>query len=133
MANYLIVVPRGNTELLDLVSVAFRGRTGFNVVIDRRGTDLDEVLSPSKDEASSPSKVAAERSGARMPLGPDDIVVAERAERTDRPVSGSEPSRSLQRIPVRRRRAGRPARGTGDSPQHAQGPGGPGAGAATAC
>ncbi len=36
MTNYWIVVPRGNTELFDLLSVAFRGHTGFYVVVDRR-------------------------------------------------------------------------------------------------
>jgi len=124
MANYLIVVPRGNTELLDLLSVAFRGHTGFNVVIDRRGTAPNAVPSPSIDEA--------ERRGGRVPLGPDDIVVAERADRTDRPVSG-EPSRIFQRIPVRRRRARRQSLGTDGSSRPGPGPGGPGTGAATVC
>jgi len=136
MANYLIVVPRGNPELLDLLSVAFRGHTGFTVVIDRRGTDSDGLLVSSKDDDSGPSHVVAQRSsnvgaerrGGRMSLGPDDIVVAERAERADRPVSGVEPSRSFQRIPVRRRRARRPSSSAGGSRQHAQG-----SGAATVC
>jgi hypothetical protein len=118
MANYLIVVPRGNTELLELMSVAFRGHTSFNVVIDRRGSASDQVVSP--------SNVEAERRAGRLPLGPDEIVVAERAERADRPVSGDQSSRAFQTIPVRRRRARRPLPGTGGSPQRADG-------AATAC
>ena len=36
MASYWIVVRRENAELLDVLSVAFRGRTGFDVVADRR-------------------------------------------------------------------------------------------------
>lgn len=119
MANYLIVVPRGNTELLDLLSVAFRGHTGFNVVIDRRGAP-GAVPSPSIDDAER----------GRVPLGPDDIVVAERADRADWPVSG-EPSRSFQRIPVRRRRARRQSLGTEGSPRPGPGSGRPGTGAAT--
>ncbi len=122
MANYLIVVPRGNPELLDLLSVAFRGHTGFTVVIDRRGTDSAEAPAPSEEEA--------ERRGSRVQLGPDDIVVAERAERADRPFTGGEAARSFQRIPVRRRRARRSAPGTG-GPQHARGVAGPGS--ATVC
>jgi hypothetical protein len=136
MANYLIVVPRGNHELLDLLSVAFRGHTSFSVVVDRRGTDSDGLpissknddSGPSRVEAQRPSPVESERRGGRMSLGPDDIVVAERAERADRPVPGGEPSRSFQRIPVRRRRARRPSSSPGGSRQHAQG-----LGAATVC
>jgi hypothetical protein len=135
MANYLIVVPRGNPELLDLLSVAFRGHAGFSVVVDRRGTDSDGLpissknddSGPSRVEAQRPSNVESERRGGRMSLGPDDIVVAERAERADR-ASGGEPSRSFQRIPVRRRRARRPSSSTGGSRQQAQG-----LGAATVC
>jgi hypothetical protein len=99
MTNYLIVVPRGNTELFDLLSVAFRGHTGFHVVIDRRGSDSREDPAASLDEP--------ERRGARLALGPDEIVVAERADRADRPTGGVM-SRPVQRVPVRRRRA-RPA------------------------
>ena len=91
MANYLIVVPRGNTELFELLSVAFRGHTGFNVVVDRRGTE------------SSPAEM--ERRGGRVAPGPDEIVVAERSDRADRPAMGSETTRSFHRVPVRRRRA----------------------------
>lgn len=120
MANYLIVVPRGNTELLELLSVAFRGRSDFNVVIDRRGTAT----------SLTPAEVTAER-GGRAPLGPDDIVVAERADRSDRPASGGEASRSFQHIPVRRRRTRRSA--SGSEPQPTQGARGPVTRAATAC
>lgn len=128
MPNYLIVVPRGNTELLDLLSVAFRGHTGFNVVIDRRGTGSGPAVIPSTGDASTLSSVEADRRGGRLWLGPDEIVVAERAERTDRPAPG-EPSRAFQHIPVRRRRARRPSPGASGSSRHAQG----GSGAATVC
>jgi hypothetical protein len=75
MANYLIVVPRGNSELFDLLSVAFRGDDGFRVVIDRRepasalpGDDLHET----------------DRRSPHVTPGPDEIVVAESAEQSDR-------------------------------------------------
>ena len=90
MANYLIVVPRGNPELFDLLSVAFRGNTGFNVVFDRRGSE--SILGES------------ERRTTRVTPGPDEIVVAERSERADRPLTGSDATWSYQRVPVRRRR-----------------------------
>jgi hypothetical protein len=66
MASYWIVVTRENTELFDLLSVAFRGRRDFSVIVDRRGTAR-----------------AAERAGKRgraPALGPDEFVVAERLE-----------------------------------------------------
>ena len=50
MANYLIVVPRGNAELFELLSVAFRGDTGFNVVIDRRGSELPLAETERREE-----------------------------------------------------------------------------------
>jgi hypothetical protein len=90
MANYLIVVPRGNLELFDLLSVAFRGHTGFNVVVDRRGAE--------------PSVAESERRTSRATPGPDEIVVAERSDRTGGLLTGSETTRSYQRVPVRRRR-----------------------------
>lgn len=140
MTNYLIVVPRGNTELFELLSVAFRGHTGFNVLIDRRGSDAPAVassppgglFSQGKDEATGAASpaLAAERRGGRVVLGPDEIVVAERAERADRPATGGEPL-AYPRIPVRRRRAGRPTTRTGRvSPrsEHA-----PASGGASAC
>jgi hypothetical protein len=91
MANYLIVVPRGNAELFELLSVAFRGHTGFNVVVDRRGPE------------ASPADL--ERRGGRIAPGPDEIVVAERSDRVDRPATGGETMRSFHHVPVRRRRA----------------------------
>jgi hypothetical protein len=125
MTNYLIVVPRGNTELFDLLSVAFRGHTGFNVVIDRRGAEANDTPLAAASDAD------VERRGGRVRLGPDEIVVAERAERADRPVAGGEP-RSYQHIPVRRRRAGRsPARTAGAT--RAKRHDTPGTGRATAC
>jgi hypothetical protein len=96
MANYLIVVPRGNTELFDLLSVAFRGHTGFQVVIDRRGAGSPASGSTTPD--------GAERRGGRLSLGPDEIAVAERSERTDLPGTAGDTPRVFQRVPVRRRR-----------------------------
>jgi hypothetical protein len=96
MTNYLIVVPRGNTELFDLLSVAFRGHTGFQVVIDRRGAGSPASAGTTGD--------MTERRGGRQSLGPDEIAVAERAERTDRSGTTSDTPRSFQRVPVRRRR-----------------------------
>jgi hypothetical protein len=121
MANYWIVAPRGNNELFDLLSVAFRGHTGFIVVVDRRGSESSPAPSPSED--------ARERRAGRMPLGPDEIVVAERAERADRPATGGESSRSFRHVPVRRRRVRRSASRTENVPNPF---GGPVAGAATA-
>lgn len=75
MANYLIVVPRGNTELFDLLSIAFSGDDGFQVVLDRRGHDgasaSEHSHRPDADERRTPDVVP----------GPDEIVVAESAER----------------------------------------------------
>jgi len=67
MASYWIVVPRGNSELFDLLSIAFRGRSGFTVIVDRR----------SGDDAPH----GAERRGHRAEIGPDEIIVAEQAMR----------------------------------------------------
>jgi hypothetical protein len=96
MANYLIVVPRGNAELFDLLSVAFRGHTGFNVVVDRRQPGSGAVEDPPTGDAPA--------AASRMPLGPDEIVVAERAERADRLATGNEISPLYRHVPVRRRR-----------------------------
>ncbi len=38
MPDYWVIVRRGNPELLDLLSTAFRGRSGFTVIVDRRET-----------------------------------------------------------------------------------------------
>ena len=110
MTNYLIVVPRGNRELFELLSVAFSGQNGFNVVIDRRGPDAP-ASTGAVPHASAPD-ADSERRGGRVLLGPDEIVVAERVERADRPGSGGEP-RAYRRFPVRRRRAGRSTARTG--------------------
>ena len=110
MTNYLIVVPRGNRELFELLSVAFSGQNGFNVVIDRRGPDAP--ASPGDVPHASAPDADGERRGGRVLLGPDEIVVAERAERADRLVIVGEP-RAYRRFPVRRRRAGRSTARTG--------------------
>jgi len=70
MASYWIVVPRGNTELLDLLSVAFRGRTGFNVIEDRR-------------RAAAPA-AEGDRRATEFHPGPDEIVIAEQTGQVDR-------------------------------------------------
>lgn len=80
MASYWIVVPRGNPELLELLSVAFEGRAGFSVVVDRRT--------------------------ARTPLSHDEFIVAEQAER---PAEERAHRHIGHRVPVRRRRARRPS------------------------
>jgi hypothetical protein len=78
MTNYLIVVPRGNAELFDLLSTAFSGDDGFRVVLDRRdrdGVPVSEHVHPVN---------ARERRSADVVPGPDEIVVAESAEPADR-------------------------------------------------
>ena len=86
MASYWIVVPRGNSELFDLLSVAFRGRSGFTVIVDRRsGADTPH---------------GAERRGHRADIGPDEIVVAEQAVRIG---EQSKPGDTARRIAARGR------------------------------
>ncbi len=81
MASYWIVVPRGNQELFELLSHAFRGRSGFTVIEDRR---------------ASVSRIPEdERRGVAAPLGPDEIVIAELADRSAR----TPRERRLSRVP----------------------------------
>jgi hypothetical protein len=68
MASYWIVVRRDNTELLEILSVAFRGRTGFDVVADRRTGPPRKRRGP------------AERRGPQLEWGADEFIVAERVE-----------------------------------------------------
>ena len=68
MASYWVVVRRENAELLEVLSVAFRGRTGFDVVADRRRNPFRK------------RRGAAERRGHQMQFGPDEFIVAERVE-----------------------------------------------------
>jgi hypothetical protein len=68
MASYWIVVRRENKELLDVLSVAFRGRTGFDVVADRRLT------------RTRLGTGRADRRGPQMTWGSDEFIVAERVE-----------------------------------------------------
>jgi hypothetical protein len=100
MTNYWIVVPRDNIELFELLSVAFRGDAGFHVVVDRRG--------PGSGGSDMERRVG-------MPLGPDEIVVAEQKERADRLAMGGETTRSFRHVPVRRRRIHRAASRTESS------------------
>jgi hypothetical protein len=68
MASYWIIVRRENRELLDTLSVAFRGKTGFSVVADRR------------QERARRRRGFGERRGAPPQWGPDEVIVAERIE-----------------------------------------------------
>jgi len=68
MPSYWIVVRRDNRELFETLSVAFRGRTGFSVVADRRRTP----------HAWRPR--AVDRREAQAVWGADEFIVAERLE-----------------------------------------------------
>jgi hypothetical protein len=68
MASYWIVVRRENKDLFEVLSVAFRGRTGFDVVVDRRVTRLR--MRPERPE----------RRGPQLSWGSDEFIVAERVE-----------------------------------------------------
>jgi hypothetical protein len=89
MASYWIVVPRGNAELFDLLSMAFRGRSGFHVIVNRRATDAPTDGSDRRTRSADP--------------GPDEIIVAECA---DRSAVGEDDGRTrpMRRLPVRRER-----------------------------
>jgi hypothetical protein len=95
MASYWIVVPRGNAELFDLLSIAFKGRTGFSVIMDRR--------------APGATSTDGDRRARGEEIGPDEIVVAEQAERAGQAgrARGSEevsvPLRTVTRPPTGRR------------------------------
>jgi hypothetical protein len=67
MASYWIVVRRENRQLLEILSVAFRGRTGFEVVADRR-TKLAR------------RRKVTERRGPQLSWGADEFIVAERLD-----------------------------------------------------
>ena len=67
MPSYLIVVRRGNRDLFDTLAVAFRGKTGFTVVVDRR-------VSPER------RRRMRERREAQAAWGADEFIVAERLE-----------------------------------------------------
>jgi hypothetical protein len=66
MATYWIVVRRENEELFDTLSVAFRGRTGFRVIVDRRSRER--------------MRRARDRRGPQMLWGADEFIVAERVD-----------------------------------------------------
>jgi hypothetical protein len=93
MASYWIVVPRENADLFELLSIAFRGRSGFHVILDRR------TVSGAPD---------ADRRGPAPGLGRDEIVVAEQADQSSRVMELPAPA-VRHRIPVRRSRPRRPA------------------------
>ena len=92
MASYWIVVTRENAELYELLSVAFRGRPDFSVIIDRR--------------AAGQAAGKAERRGRGPRLGPDEFVVAERLDPVGQPFDASAAGnrRVKVSVPVRRRR-----------------------------
>jgi hypothetical protein len=87
MASYWIVVPRDNPELFELLSVAFRGRAGFNVIVDRR--------------SAGSRSAEGERRASPGPLGHDEFIIAEQADRT---TEEGEHRHTGPRVPVRRRR-----------------------------
>jgi len=66
MWTYWIVVRPENEELFDTLTVAFRGRTGFRVIVDRRGRDS--------------RRRSRDRRGPQMMLGADEFIVAERVD-----------------------------------------------------
>lgn len=68
MPSYWIVVRRNNRELFDTLSVAFRGRTGFSVVTDRRVA------------ADEPHSSGPDRREAQAVWGADEFMIAERLE-----------------------------------------------------
>jgi hypothetical protein len=68
MPSYWIVVRRNNRDLFDTLSVAFRGRTGFSVVADRR-------VAAGERHPNGP-----ERREAQAVWGADEFMVAERLE-----------------------------------------------------
>jgi hypothetical protein len=103
MASYWIVVPRDNPELFELLSVAFRGRAGFNVIVDRR----------SAGSASS----EGERRASPGPLGHDEFIIAEQADRT---TEEAEHRHTGPRVPVRRRRPRRTGYRIESRPDHAR-------------
>ena len=67
MPSYLVVVRRDNTELFETLAVAFRGKTGFSVVVDRR-------VAPER------RRRFRERREAQAAWGADEFIVAERLE-----------------------------------------------------
>lgn len=86
MASYWIVVPRGNQELFELLARAFQGLPGFSVIVDRR--------------ASDGRTDAVDRRGIGPELGPDDVIVAEQAQRIDQRSRDEWDPRA--RVPARR-------------------------------
>jgi hypothetical protein len=66
MSTYWIVVRRENEELFDTLTVAFRGRTGFRVIVDRRGGDT--------------RRRTRDRRGPQMLWSADEFIVAERVD-----------------------------------------------------
>jgi hypothetical protein len=64
MATYWIIVRRENLELFEALTVAFRGHTGFRVILDRRQSDV--------------SPRCTDRRGDAISYGPDEFIIAER-------------------------------------------------------
>jgi hypothetical protein len=87
MASYWIVVTRGNAELFDLLSVAFRGRSDFSVIMDRRGAGR-AAASDKRGRGPTPGPdefIVAERQAAGS-LGPDSVVAGNRRVKISVPV-----------------------------------------------
>jgi hypothetical protein len=110
MASYWIVVPRDNPELFELLSVAFCGRAGFSVIVDRRGPG-----------SSSPE---GEHRASNAPLGHDEFIIAEQADRTADQADGTGKEREHRhtgpQVPVRRRRPRRSGYRIESGPNHAR-------------
>lgn len=67
MERYWIIVRRQDLELYRALSVAFRGQTGFRVLLDRR-------------RVPAPRRGSAERREGPLRWGPDEFIVAERGD-----------------------------------------------------
>jgi hypothetical protein len=97
MASYWIIVPSGNADLYDLLSIAFRGRAGFSVIMDRRAPEIARTVS--------------DRRAPRVDVGPDEIIVAERLERMAGDRSSRQPANRATATRLRGRRMGASADG----------------------
>lgn len=69
MSEYWVVVRHGKRELLELLTVAFRGRRGFTVITDRRASSArpahERRLNP--DAWDGDDFFVAERMNFRIP------------------------------------------------------------------
>ncbi len=106
MASYWIVVPRDNPELFELLSVAFRGRAGFSVIVDRRAVGGDSS--------------EGERRASNARLAHDEFIIAEQADQADGVDKARDHRHIGPRVPVRRRRPRRSGYRIESGPDHAR-------------